>query len=196
MKDVEAKNTGSEYSASDYMNLTRNELRNTVLNSGQSLNIDDQSQLFRAIHNLCYGIGDIMETDGAPPPTNGIAGIVWRELTEAEGALLVGAGGDSALSATLGDPAGGDIGRVGGHELTLSEMPAHDHISGLPLVTSTGDPPPSFGVAILTPTPAIGDTSGATNVGSLTSSSGTGAAHEHTLSELKRYGVKLWVREA
>jgi hypothetical protein len=138
-----------------------------------------------AFIKTAYPVGCLfMDGNGTlVPPGQGESGIVWTEVTAAQGKLLVGhsATGDWAVAPGA---AAGTISTTDPHLLSLDEIPAHNHsydtgFAGGESNDGTGNDP---------------NRKTATQVN--TGAAGGGQTHTHGLTGLLRFGIKIWQRTA
>lgn len=137
----------------------------------------------KAIIDLVYPIGSVfLDGNGSLiPPGQGLDGIKWIEETNARGHLLIGASSDGAWIVAPGKTAG-TLQTTDGHAITRNELPNYQLPTAGNMYAwafgkhgSTGGGP--FDVAPIRI--MLG---------------GNNQPHTHGLTNIERYGVKVWKR--
>ena len=167
--------------------------------------VDEATNSTLEIINIAYPIGTVY-LDGSgtlTPPGQGVSGITWVEVTESEGHILMGHSAAGGWAVAPGSVAGSLI-TTDGHGLTEAENGPHAHGVTDPGHTHPTTPPTP--VVYHTPGSNGGTAGGPMDTGVLTvggatanisiNSSGSGQAHSHGLTEIQRFGVKIWKRTA
>lgn len=156
------------------------------LNNAQAQKLDTaplSTAVEKAIIDLVYPVGSVfLDGNGSlVPPGQGLDGIKWVEEVDARGHLLVGASQDGAWVVTPGEAAG-TLQTTDGHAITRDELPNYQ----LPLAV---------------PTYAwISGGHGSTGGGPFDAApirvmlGGNNQPHTHGLTNIERYGVKVWKR--
>ena len=160
----------------------------------QSLSSPLSESVNKAVIDLVYPVGSVfLDGNGSlTPPGQGVDGIKWVEQTDAEGHLLVGSSqdGDWVVGAGL---AAGTLQSTDPHQLSIAEMPKHNHVSGTSKDSNTLA---AYGVVGIGRKGVANQQTGMSvyDAHAYTSFSGGDKPHSHTLKQLQRYGVKVWKR--
>lgn len=90
------------------------EIRNCIVQSGQTPDASDLTQLWKAVVSASHPVGSVyMSTDPTSPAQ--LFGGTWVEIKDR---MLIGAGGDFSVLSEGGEAT---------HTLTVDELPAHTH---------------------------------------------------------------------
>lgn len=201
MKDVSVKTDGdSRYLLDDFNLGELLELKNAVTLSGAPLDKNDPAQLLRAIVDINFPIGCLIDYHSSIKPLSSkIPGVFWELVIAAQGRLIVGASTSGTFAVTAGQIAGEST-STDPTVLTADQNPPHQHVHGVAHYANPASPQTvtgSFGSTTLPSAPlrySTLDTRSSSSKTSPNTNSIGGQPHSHPLDDIKRYGVKYWRR--